>query len=111
MRAKCTGGDVTATTVERIKPGNGRARLGGQITIVNGVVRVTSLRRRDFREDLGVGPTSLGEELSRQRKELEQGIQGGSHPSSHMTGVLEEEGGGLCPWCRLREETSRTQGQ
>lgn len=80
--------------MKRIEPGNGRARLGGQIAVVNTVLRLGPIEER-FEGRLGSVPSISGrgdfqaEERAR-TKDTRQGL------SSHMTGVFEEQGGGQC---------------
>lgn len=94
--------------MKRIELGNGRARLAGQIAVVNPVLRLGPIEER-FEGRLGSVPNisrrgAFRAEERPRTKDTRQEL------SSHMTGVFEEQGGGQCGWCQLRENCSRRQG-
>lgn len=84
--------------------------LGGQIVVLNRVVRVGLIEEERFEGRLGSLPNISGrgdfqaEERARTKDPRRE-------PSSHMTSVFEEEGGGQCGWCGPRERRSGSQGR
>lgn len=86
--------------------------MGGWIAVVNTVVRVGLIEERSEGRLGSSGRGALQEEERRQGQET-QGNDTRTKDtrqelSAHMTSVFEEEGGGQCGWCQLRENYSRT---